>query len=429
MAVEVHETSYLFLKRAKRPDRQTPRGLQPLSKMPRVGVYSDIPSMVQAPVPWAYNPIHDLESIWWLAVFFTLNKDVVLLSDSGQKLEDGHALYVRTRDGEKLIPAEDAISGANRVAAQAAAMRTLFYHSTKRPSVLRGGLAMLQLRLHPALREAGMLEFLDSIREELVAAYETAEATLSETSPLIGPTPDLYDSIIDALGKAMGNLASLSALVSIEDLARVAALSRNVSRRQVTGDVERAISGFALMKIAEAPDVQPDSTANDTDNAATNVLVEADAPATEDPTPPAAPIPDPPAPKRRQKMQVAPSTRSLRSDEHRAQPPPPPVVVAPPTTHDNTAGAANRPRRTSSRPSGSGSTTQQPATQMAAGPSRDGPSSEAKLKKPAASTRTASRKNPTKSSQEGPGQATTRTKGNGGRGRGRGRGTRGGNKK
>lgn len=424
MAVEVYETSYMFLRNAKQPTR---KNTQIVLAKPRAGVCSDIPSMARAPVPWAYNPIHDLESIWWLTVFFTLNKDVVLLSDSGHKLEDGYALYMRTRDGEKLIPAEDAISGANRIAGQAAVMRTLFYHSTKRPSVLRSGLAMLQLRLHPALREAGMLEFLDSIREELVVAYENAEAALSEESPLIGPAPDLCDGIAGALLEAVGNLCSLSARVAISDLARSAVLSRNVSRRQVTGDVEQATSGFALMRIAEAPDVQPDSIANDTERpkAATNVLVEADAPATEDPAPPA-PVSDPPAPRRRQKMQVAPSTRSLRSGEHRAQPPPPPVIEAPPTTHDNTTGTANRPRRTSSRPSGSGSTTQQPAAQMEAGPSRDGPSSGAK---PAASTRTTSRKNPTKSSQKESGQAATRLKGNGGSGKGRGRGTKGGNKK
>ena len=31
-----------------------------------------------APTPFRYNPLHDLESLWWIAAFFLFKRDVVL---------------------------------------------------------------------------------------------------------------------------------------------------------------------------------------------------------------------------------------------------------------------------------------------------------------------------------------------------------------
>lgn len=433
MAVEVYETGYLFLTFTQRSGRKTSRGVQPMKK---AGTYVKFGSLAEAPVPWAYNPIHDLESIWWLAAFFTLNKDIVLLPEShGEKLEGGHTLHMRTPGGVIPIPAEDAISVANRVSTQARIMRTLFHHSTKRQPTFANGLATLGLRLHPALEAAGLVEALDSIRIRLVTRYRDAEAALSKTSPLIGPAPDLCDDIMDILEDACGNLSMLSARVTVSDLARAAALSRNVSRLQITGGVDQAMSGIALMSIAEAPDVrQPQSETCNTDSLMDPTGV--NLPVTADLTPPVS-VPAPPTTQRRTRnpLQVAPSTRRLRSQDdvattaQPAQPPPPPVVAAHPTTHTTNAGATNDPPPILPPPGGPGSAIQQPTVQMAPGTSRDGPSSGAKSKKPVASARTATRKNLTKSTREESGQAATRPSGSGGGVKGRGGGKKGGRKK
>lgn len=121
MAVEVQYTRHLFCPSA---------AMQPPSSFPD---FDDIvlddntisktrPS--PPPVKWFYNPIHDLESLQWIALFFTISKDVKFVESEGNA-PPATIQY----DGNPVDP-ESEQARATRISNQYDYVRTLFFATT-----------------------------------------------------------------------------------------------------------------------------------------------------------------------------------------------------------------------------------------------------------------------------------------------------------
>lgn len=100
--------------------------------------------------PIRYNPLHDLESLWWIAVYFLLKRETVsdgVVHPTAQKIEDSvHELFT---------------SGSDRHS---------FFTS--------GEIMELSTHVHPKLSSAVII--LNKIRVGLVNAYTTLERNLTQ---------------------------------------------------------------------------------------------------------------------------------------------------------------------------------------------------------------------------------------------------------
>ena len=73
----------------------------------------------EASLRWFYNPIHDMESVWWLFAWSTLNRDIYFVrpvSDSAPNTDASSSIGVVTRSRQRklrqqlvLPPGEEAI--------------------------------------------------------------------------------------------------------------------------------------------------------------------------------------------------------------------------------------------------------------------------------------------------------------------------------
>ena len=117
-------------KNARKPDQSAPRGW--------------------TSTPLRYNPLHDLESIWWIAAFFLYKRDV-LIDDA-----DTDRLLEQRRQKEQHQDAETIFS-INR--------STLLSDYPAFPRLLGS--------LHPSVQPIGRR--LEDLRKKLVATYRSAE--------------------------------------------------------------------------------------------------------------------------------------------------------------------------------------------------------------------------------------------------------------
>lgn len=105
-------------------------------------------------VAFRYNPLHDLESVWWIAVYFLFKKKVA--HDSGED-----SAYKK------------------RLTTQMVYANQLFYNEAKRVRVMTTSTkfpAMLRC-LHPAVQGLGRV--LEDIRQELTHLYWMAEQNIA----------------------------------------------------------------------------------------------------------------------------------------------------------------------------------------------------------------------------------------------------------
>lgn len=117
--------------------------------------------------PWIfrYNTLHDLESLWWLAVYFIADREV----------DDGK---------------EDTVPRA-----------TIFREGTHRQSIIkRPGYFLHSLGdLHPSLSQ--VVQTLDDLRDALARVYVDAEASIDSIS--FGVAKPVYDQFLAGLTRAM----------------------------------------------------------------------------------------------------------------------------------------------------------------------------------------------------------------------------------
>ena len=103
-----------------------------------------------APTPFRYNPLHDLESLWWIAAFFLFKRDVALDEEDACKPAE------RTRRQAQTIAAENLFNISRS---------TLLADFPVFPTVLTS--------LHPSVQPIGRR--LEDLRKELVETYRNAE--------------------------------------------------------------------------------------------------------------------------------------------------------------------------------------------------------------------------------------------------------------
>ncbi|KAF7799149.1 hypothetical protein EIP86_010380 [Pleurotus ostreatoroseus] len=131
-----------------------------------------------------YNPLHDLESVWWLAVYFLLKREAVI---NGSMAEN-------STEAERQI-------------------RDLFGRRTGRVEFFRNDRDFKKLAsvVHPVLRPA--VARLDEIRKHLIRAYQTAE---QEGLGAKAVTIDVSKcTLYDYMGLALQKIADISRKANI----------------------------------------------------------------------------------------------------------------------------------------------------------------------------------------------------------------------
>ncbi|KAJ3555479.1 hypothetical protein NM688_g2554 [Phlebia brevispora] len=128
------------------------------------------------------NPLHDLESLWWVAVYFAVNREII-----SHENDDDAASQSRSRS-------------ANREAAQRGVVREFFHQQDKRQAAFCFNVQFMEGMgcLHPSLRKVGVL--LEKIRIHLRDAYTEAEKSLKTLT--FDFADSTYNQISDALGAA-----------------------------------------------------------------------------------------------------------------------------------------------------------------------------------------------------------------------------------
>lgn len=183
MALEVHGQHYLF-----EPGRGPPANVvKAMSRRFPLLDGDDEPGeiglilSVDAPPPGAlttfhYNPLHDLESLWWLTNYFTFDFSSKLLEKSASRNDPKEKAQ---RTSRRHFP------------------HTLFddYNSRHNVVTATGYFAQYAYLLPENLRPAGAA--LEKFRRELVSRYEKTEESLESASdPAFG---GLHDSLAESM--------------------------------------------------------------------------------------------------------------------------------------------------------------------------------------------------------------------------------------
>jgi hypothetical protein len=157
----------------------------------RVGMFKFQPPMsffkgarVKRPV-WFYNPLHDLESIWWMMVFFLFNKDFTVVYKGG---------IPEASPG----PTESDTDRSTRIKAQMEFAQHLFLFNDLRDSCLayHNFLGMKLDCLHPAVSDIG--PWLEEARLRVHQAYTRAEMEPEYIGRNVAQ--GLYDRLQECLG-------------------------------------------------------------------------------------------------------------------------------------------------------------------------------------------------------------------------------------
>lgn len=210
------------MKNTEKATRNASQAIPQTTTAPQIGFY------------WSYNPLHDLESLWWTAKYFVDNKDTVFISPEVEESVGGPQSLGITQ--------ETALERAKRLHEQYAYTRMLFQH----PSAGCLGVLVASQTLpliHPCLVEAGIPKLLDNIRLALHQRYCEVEKDLTQGGAQIYAGDQLYETFEADLASAVVCIEELPALVEIQDLAPVAMKSGEESRPTTTGNLLASVTG------------------------------------------------------------------------------------------------------------------------------------------------------------------------------------------
>ncbi|KAI0689963.1 hypothetical protein BC835DRAFT_217918 [Cytidiella melzeri] len=193
MSVEVDAGTYLFSSTLQRPQRSKAkanadhlafrRQLDQRALTDKVG-RRDQSILHQKPNEFSYNPIHDLESIWWIAVYFVVNKETSIAARDNQGTADENQAGVDTRLTEKqLLYARSLFYGA-----KARSDAVSIPHTTDNPldNHLRG------LPSHLSLVCTELIE----LRQALRTHYATIESPEFNIDKMV--CDELYEDFMQA---------------------------------------------------------------------------------------------------------------------------------------------------------------------------------------------------------------------------------------
>lgn len=220
MAVEVQQTAYLFLPPKGKPlpslgkdakfkldfrcEDDLPDGVE-LRQNINVASRPD----VDVDIPWLYNPIHDMESLLWLANYFTVGKTIEFRPKS-----------TATTEANVAIPPEPQDKREKRIIRQDNYASHLFYQTDYREKALRSLVGWKDL-VHPALVEVDIITILNTVRCRLVERYEEVEKNISVSRQVLAGYLLYQDMAADFIDACRG-VERLSHRVVMSDLAREA---------------------------------------------------------------------------------------------------------------------------------------------------------------------------------------------------------------
>ncbi|PSS18912.1 hypothetical protein PHLCEN_2v3172 [Hermanssonia centrifuga] len=156
----------------------------PLPRHPRIGRKNYI---------FRYNPLHDLESLWWIAIYFLVNKEITCNNEEEPSSSDPDISWRATIE-------------------QRAHAEALFYHNQPRVNVMLAfgrDFEYIISTLSPSLQPIAFI--LDDVRKLLIGGYQRAERnpeTIDHTA-----ADGLHEYFITAFFEIAGDLADQSLVV------------------------------------------------------------------------------------------------------------------------------------------------------------------------------------------------------------------------
>ncbi|GJE94402.1 hypothetical protein PsYK624_105710 [Phanerochaete sordida] len=134
--------------------------------------------------PWRYNPLHDMESLWWLCALFVFDKHAILVPEPGKNIPKADLEPEDERDA--------------RLPRQRAHSRKVFHNlsTSDRTALLeKDNTLLIQGRnLHPYLRGDIILS-LENIRLSLLGCYKLAERNVAAIDRNVAdPTYDVFSA-------------------------------------------------------------------------------------------------------------------------------------------------------------------------------------------------------------------------------------------
>lgn len=179
--------------------------------------------------PFRYNPLHDLESLYWLALYLLFSGGLVQIGAGNE--------------GTEITPAHKE--------AQQELAGTLFCDLAFRMTVMRPGVLGSHLtNLHPHVAE--IVTLLDDVRSELVEAFEESEESLEKPIPF-SVAQNTYGGMTAAFQKIDEFLAAQDILVAVDEVSKLSVLSERA--QDVTPEMPQDNAGVPPTKKPRAKNV------------------------------------------------------------------------------------------------------------------------------------------------------------------------------
>lgn len=172
--------------------------------------------------PFRLNPLHDLESLFWIMVYCTVNKDIypVLKSDIYRNVSLRAARECKEDPDERRIRLRIQRSHAMSVFSGLGAGRT-------RVLAVVSALPIMYSSLHTVLRICRLDYYAYALRDQLVGRYRKVEREPSKIKQdCAGP---LYNKMANIFSEAANTLQGLQILVGIRPLTQAELYSRHPS--------------------------------------------------------------------------------------------------------------------------------------------------------------------------------------------------------
>ncbi|EED84056.1 predicted protein [Postia placenta Mad-698-R] len=194
MSVEVYDLEYRFLPESQGAQPKPPPKVAILDRIKSIQLgkpeNNDMPvrkkgrTVKGRTVPFRYNPLHDIESLWWVAIYFVLNTSVVKVGGEPPSMDASQRGHYFS---QKMYTEFLARSSHARFMA-------LRYETDLKKQMVY---------LHTAIR--GIAIKLNEIREQLVSCYLEAEQDLGAIDHTVGHDL-LYNVFITLFGKIISKL-------------------------------------------------------------------------------------------------------------------------------------------------------------------------------------------------------------------------------
>lgn len=213
MAVEVNEQEYIFDKGVSLKTNTKPTILD-VTKLVKGQLKAVHGKRVAKSVwvggdrPWSYNPLHDMESVFWICIFYILYRDIYCDIPDAPLRPDLQNLFEEDSDKER----------EERIKAYYAFGRKLFAARSSRYLILTSDSFLVKQLfkhpLHPAI--SPLKDLLVGLRAELVEKYREAE---NDSEPITNRCADgVHRAFVAELHDALLHLQTVGCDVKVRSL-------------------------------------------------------------------------------------------------------------------------------------------------------------------------------------------------------------------